>query len=65
MKTTIDFGDFDFLKAPEVFENNGNIQVKGVKDGQNGITYGVKFESGAACINLISESEINTYTIIH
>lgn len=25
MKTTIDFGDFDFLKALEVFENNGDI----------------------------------------
>lgn len=48
-----------------VIENNGVIQVKGIKDGQNGITYGVKFESGAACINIIEEGEINTYTIIH
>jgi hypothetical protein len=48
-----------------VIENNGVIQVKGIKDGQNGISYGIKFESGSACINIIAEGEINTYTIIH
>ena len=45
--------------------NYGSIQVKGIKDGfpPFGVSYALKFESGAGYVNLVPEGEVNTYTI--
>lgn len=45
--------------------SEGEIQVKGIKDGGGGITYAVKFDVNGTCyFNYAPEGKFNTYTII-
>ncbi|BCN29871.1 hypothetical protein [Anaeromicropila herbilytica] len=63
-----EIGDpFLILNKPRVFTipAEGEIEIKGIKDGINGISYAIKFDfNGTSYLNLVNEGKVNKFSLV-